>query len=270
MIGLSSLGCNNIAIKGKFKTRKENTMTIFVLKIIAILTMTTDHVASEFFDNMMIMRVIGRIAFLLYAFMIAEGFYHIKDKSDRVRAHLIKLGVLCVISEFAYDFMETGKLIDWSSQSVMPVLFLGFLGLIITERFAKKPWIIALYYIASALLNYFGKFNYKFVGVLLIYAFYFFIKHSRNMSFLKKLLILIPSITVYFCIYTWARVNFGGLSDWLENFMKYYPWLFGHYAAMVIIASYNGKLGYKNKVFNNLYSVFYPLHLAVIGIIEIL
>lgn len=245
-------------------------MTTFILQIIAIITMTTDHVASAFFDNMMVMRVIGRIAFLLYAFMIAEGFFHIKDKPDRVKAHLIKLGALCVISEFAYDFMEEGKLIDWSSQSVMPVLFLGFIGLIITERFAKKPWIIVLYYVASAAINYFGKFNYKFVGVLLIYAFYFYIKHTKNMPFWKKLFILIPSITVYFCLYTWARVNFGGFPAWLENFRKFYPWLFGHYAAMIIIASYNGKQGPRNKVFNGLYSIFYPLHMVVIGLLEIL
>jgi hypothetical protein len=249
---------------------KDRTMTLFILKIIAIITMTTDHAASAFFDNMMVMRVIGRIAFLLYAFMIAEGFYHIKDKPDRIKAHLIKLGMLCVISEFAYDFMEEGKLIDWSSQSVMPVLFLGFIGLIITERFAKKPWIIVLYYIASALVNYYAKFNYKFVGVLLIYGFYFYIKYAKNMSFWKKLLILIPSITLYFCLYTWARVSFGGFQAWLESFMKYYPWLFGHYAAMIIIASYNGKLGPRNKVFNGLYSVYYPLHMAVIGLIAML
>ena len=216
-------------------------MTTFILQIIAIITMTTDHVASAFFDNMMVMRVIGRIAFLLYAFMIAEGFFHIKDKPDRVK-----------------------------TQSVMPVLFLGFIGLIITERFAKKPWIIVLYYAASAAVNYFGKFNYKFVGVLLIYAFYFYIKHTKKMPFWKKLFILIPSITIYFFLYTWARVNFGGFPAWLENFRKFYPWLFGHYAAMIIIASYNGKLGPRNKAFNGLYSIFYPLHMAVIGLIAML
>ena len=100
-------------------------MTLFILKILAMLTMTIDHVASSFLGNMTALRVIGRLAFLLYAFMIAEGFNHIKDKPDRVRSHLIKLSVLCVISEFVYDFYETGELIDWSSQSVMPVLMLG-------------------------------------------------------------------------------------------------------------------------------------------------
>ena len=245
-------------------------MTIFILKIIAMITMTSDHVATEFLDGMPAMRIIGRIAFLLYAFMIAEGYHHLKDKPDRLRSHIIKLGILCVVSEFAYDFMETGKLIDWSSQSVMPVLLMGFVGLIITEKFTGKPWIIIIYYAASAFISYFAKFNYKFAGVLLIYAFYFFIKYAGNRSFIKKFLILSAIISVYFCIYVWARASFGGPAAWLEAFMKIRFWLIGHYAAMLIIASYNGKQGKRNKALNLLYSIYYPLHLAVIGLITML
>lgn len=245
-------------------------MTVLILKIIAMITMTMDHVATGLLDGMPVLRIIGRIAFLLYAFMIAEGYYHLKDKPERLKSHLIKLGALCVISEFAYDFMETGKLVDWSSQSVMPVLFLGFIGLIITERFAKKPWVIILFYAFSAVISYLGKFNYKFAGVLLIYAFYFYIKHSGKLSFIKKFLVLSAVISVYFAIYVWARASFGGPEAWLEAFMKIRFWLIGHYAAMLIIASYNGKQGPRNKVCNVLYSVYYPLHLAVIGVIEML
>ena len=244
-------------------------MTIFILKIIAMITMTSDHIATGFLDGMPVMRIIGRVAFLLYAFMIAEGYYHLKDKPERLKAHIIKLGILCVISEFAYDFFETGKLIDWSSQSVMPVLFLGFIGLIITERFANKPWIIVIYYAVSALITYFAKFNYKFAGVLLIYAFYFFIKYAGKKSFIKKFLILSALISVYFCIYVWARASFGGPEAWLEAFLKIKFWLIGHYAAMLLIASYNGKQGPKNKALNLVYSIYYPLHLAVLGLVAL-
>ena len=242
-------------------------MTIFIFKIIAMITMTSDHIATGLLDGMPVMRIIGRAAFLLYAFMIAEGYYHLKDKPERLKAHLIKLGALCVISEFAYDFFETGKLIDWSSQSVMPVLFLGFLGLIVTEKFAKKPWVIVIYYAATAFISYFAKFNYKFAGVLLIYAFYFFIKYAGRKSFIKKFLILSAMISVYFCIYVWARASFGGPEAWLEAFMKIRYWLIGHYATMLLIASYNGKQGPRNKVLNVIYSIYYPLHLAVLGLI---
>jgi len=245
-------------------------MTIFIFKIIAMITMTSDHLATGFFDGMPVMRIIGRIAFLLYAFMIAEGYYHLKDKSERLKAHIIKLGALCVISEFAYDFFETGKLIDWSSQSVMPVLFLGFIGLIITEKFSKQPWIIVIYYAASAFISYFAKFNYKFAGVLLIYAFYFFIKYAGKKSIIKKFLILSAMISVYFCIYVWARASFGGPSAWLEAFMKIRFWLIGHYAAMLLIATYNGKKGPGNKAFGVIYSIYYPLHLMVLGLFEMI
>ncbi len=244
-------------------------MTILILKIIAMVTMTMDHVATGFLDGMPVMRIIGRVAFLLYAFMIAEGFFHLKDKPERLKSHIIKLAALCVISEFAYDFMETGKLIDWSSQSVMPVLFLGFVGLVITERFAKKPWVVVIYYAVSALISYFGKFNYKFAGVLLIYAFYFYIKYAGKKSFIKKFLILSALISVYFVIYVWARASFGGPSAWLEAFMKIRYWLIGHYAAMAIISLYNGKQGPRNKIANFIYSIYYPLHLVILGILEL-
>jgi hypothetical protein len=36
---------------------------------------------------------------------------------------------------------------------------------------------------------------------------------------------------------------------------------------MLIIASYNGKQGPKNKAFNMFYSLYYPLHQLVLGMI---
>ena len=244
-------------------------MTIFLLKILAMITMTMDHVATGFLDKMPAMRIVGRLAFLFYAFMIAEGFNHIKDKPDRLLRHVIKLGVLCVVSELAYDFFETGKLIDWESQSVMPVLFLGFVGLVITEKFFDKPWIYVLFYIASAFATYYGKTNYKFAGVLLIYAFYFYLKYAGNKSFAVKLLILITILGVYFIVYVWARTGFKGFGEWLEMYEKVAPWIIGHAAAAVFLAAYNGKPGPRNKVFGWVYSLYYPLHMAVLGIVLI-
>jgi len=240
-------------------------VTLFILKILAMLTMTIDHVASSFLGNMTALRVIGRLAFLLYAFMIAEGFNHIKDKPDRVRSHLIKLSVLCVISEFVYDFYETGELIDWSSQSVMPVLLLGFIGLIITEKCKDRPWIYILFYIASAFATYFMKTNYKFAGVLLIYAFYFYLKYEGNRSYPVKLLILLAIMSVYFAVSVWARTDFGGPLAFLAFFKRIMPWTIGHVIAVPVIAAYNGKPGPRNKALNMIYSVYYPAHMALLG-----
>lgn len=50
------------------------------LKLIALATMTIDHAGLYLFGNMTIMRIIGRIAFPIYAYMIAEGCRYTKNK----------------------------------------------------------------------------------------------------------------------------------------------------------------------------------------------
>ena len=112
--------------------------------------------------------------------------------------------------------------------------------------------------------------NFRVTGVLLIYAFYYFTNHTKGMSYLKKLGILLVMITVYYYFYTWARVDFTSQAAWNENFAKYWPWLLGHYAAMAIIAAYNGEQGWKNKAFGALYSIYYPLHMFILGLIQVL
>ena len=50
------------------------------LKIIAVLSMLCDHIGMFFFPKIAIMRIIGRLAFPIFAFMIAEGAAHTRNK----------------------------------------------------------------------------------------------------------------------------------------------------------------------------------------------
>ena len=111
-------------------------MTGFVLRIIAMVTMLTDHIACQFLDNQVIMRSIGRLAFPIYAFLLAEGFLIFYKDKDRVMKHISSLIVLIVASEFFYDLMEFGTDFGkyFNSQNNIITLFLGFLGMLITEK----------------------------------------------------------------------------------------------------------------------------------------
>ena len=51
------------------------------LKVIALVSMVFDHVGDNFFPDQVWMRVIGRIAMPIFAFCIAEGFSHTRDKT---------------------------------------------------------------------------------------------------------------------------------------------------------------------------------------------
>ena len=58
--------------------------SMFSIKIIASFTMVLDHIGCIFFNQYEypvpngVLRAIGRIAFILYAFCLAEGFEHTK------------------------------------------------------------------------------------------------------------------------------------------------------------------------------------------------
>ena len=49
-------------------------MSSFLLKIIAAVTMLIDHAGLMLFPQATWMRAVGRLAFPLFAFCIAEGF----------------------------------------------------------------------------------------------------------------------------------------------------------------------------------------------------
>ncbi len=64
------------------------------LKILAAVTMTVDHVGLTLFPRVQVLRLIGRLAFPIFAFMIAEGCAHTRN-AWRYFLHVLVLGVVC-------------------------------------------------------------------------------------------------------------------------------------------------------------------------------
>ena len=144
-------------------------MTGFILRIIAMATMLTDHIGWNFIDNPMMLTWIGRIAFPCYAFLLAEAFFFVFKEKRRLLKYVSTLIFLAVISEPCYDLLEFGSNIGSSfmeAQSVMITLLLGFLGMSITEllipsnreKSEKINWknitILACAYLLIAFTNY--------------------------------------------------------------------------------------------------------------------
>ena len=75
-------------------------MTIFKLKIIASICMLLDHTGAVFIASTpYFFRLIGRVAFPVYAFMIAQGCKYTKN----IKKYLFRLGVFALISEIPFD-----------------------------------------------------------------------------------------------------------------------------------------------------------------------
>ncbi len=125
-------------------------MSAFALKIIASICMLIDHIGAVFPVPLTpaVFRLIGRIAFPIYAYLIAEGCKHTKNKNK----YLLRLGIFAIISEIPFDlaFMQYQthdfqrlNINFFYQTNVFYSLFLGAACICVYESLKTKrqPWI---------------------------------------------------------------------------------------------------------------------------------
>jgi len=71
------------------------------------------------------LRLVGRLAFPLYCFLLAEGFAHTRSTAR----YAARLGLFALASELPFDLAVTGQLCSNAAQNVYFTLFWGLCGL---------------------------------------------------------------------------------------------------------------------------------------------
>ena len=79
-------------------------MTSAALQIIALITMTIDHIGYELFPGVELLRMIGRLTFPLFVFLLVEGFMHTRSR----RKYLARLALFAILSEVPYMIFSKG------------------------------------------------------------------------------------------------------------------------------------------------------------------
>ena len=121
------------------------------LKWIAMGTMLIDHIGSSLIEGGLlnlsnpdsipliaaselgrqlylldtVLRLIGRIAFPIFCFLLVEGFLHTKN----LKRYLLRLGLFALISEIPFDLSLFGTLFEATYQNVFWTLLFGLLVL---------------------------------------------------------------------------------------------------------------------------------------------
>jgi len=139
----------------------------FQLKCIAVLSMLIDHIGMILFPEVTLLRMIGRLAFPMFCFLLVEGFYH----THNVERYMVRLGVFALISEIPFDLARFGVVLEFSHQNVFFTLFIGVAMMYGLQKYCGnlvKIVIIVLAMAFAALLST----DYSFLGILLILVYY--------------------------------------------------------------------------------------------------
>jgi len=221
-------------------------MSGFLLKLIAVAAMAADHIGLVLFPHALWLRLIGRIAFPLYAYFIAEGFRHTAD----VRKYILRLAAFAFLSELPFDLVMTGDPLSPRYQNVFFTLLLGLLAIVFYDRFSREasPSRAMLPVLLCATGASLIPADYGFYGVLLIFVFYI----CKNQTVLVKwFMVLVPA---------GALLCYAEQGSLLWSFAQMFE-----LGALPLILTYNGKRGPKVRYF---FYVFYPAHLLLLYLIS--
>ncbi len=239
------------------------------LKHAAYLTMFIDHFAvviiSAYVEWLRLQRApletaafayhmgrhVGRIAFILFAFMASEGFRYTRSR----KKYLLRLAGFALISEIPFDLAIENNFFSMEAQNVYWTLFLGVLALCILEKLHKKPFWqftgVLLCCIAAVLLRT----DYMVMGVLLIVVFYL-CRGSFWSQFMFGAATIYAGQVMLYVIRYWGK-GIPMLTYMEASTSELYGLL-----AFGFIYCYNGKRG--RQLPKAFYYWFYPLHLLLL------
>lgn len=189
--------------------------------------MLIDHTGAILYPDLIILRIIGRLSFPIFCFLLVEGYCHTKN----IKKYTKRLAIFALISEIPYDLAFRNQILEFSHQNVFFTLFIGLISLYLLNTL-KSQYLRLTVLILSLLTAQLIQSDYKYAGVLMILIFYFF-----KEKILEK--------TVFV---TTLNILLGGLQSYAA-------------LSMVPIFFYNQKKGASLKYF---FYVFYPVHLLVL------
>lgn len=252
-------------------------MTIFALKLFAVIFMLTDHLGILLYSRgildyepYLLMRTLGRFAFPAYAFLLAEGFRHLREDPKRLRSHAVLLLVLTVLSEPLFDFFEHGSVSETASQSVMFTLLLGFAGLWLAEGCRERPLLRYGIFLLAGFAGLMVGANYRVAGVLLVFACSLYLDQMENRGYGKRFLGVLAVMAFYYLTYCWSNARFGGPAALLAQIRAMGVYGIPHLLLVPILAAYRGELGYRNRTLHRCYQWFYPAHLGLLCLLKAL
>ena len=223
----------------------------FHLKLIAICTMFVDHLGYTLFPGDLWLRCVGRVAFPIFCFLIAEGCVYTHDR----KKYVLRLLAFALLSEIPFNLMNSGAVWDSYHQNVLWTLLTGALVCWLIDWALKNRR--ALAFVLTALVMAAAFFllerlntDYGGWGMLLVVMFYGV--HRAPNSPAVKMAAQALGLAVF------AVGVMNGRVITIELWAL---------VALLPIWCYNGRRGFSNRAVQYGFYAFYPVHILILSLI---
>lgn len=195
------------------------------IKIVALVAMVIDHIGAVIYPNFIILRIIGRIAFPIFAYHTALGFL----KTRNVYKYMLRLLLFGIITQPIYGALFMGNWnIMFTLLCAVAVMYLWNLNNL------KYKFISISILMISVFLP---KLDYGFFGILMSFSFMLYMDNKVKSFIIQAMLIVIYSVSIGVKVQCYA---FFAL-----------PLIFTDWKINIKLPKYT-------------FYIFYPLHLFII------
>ena len=228
------------------------------LRFLALALMLLDHMWATVTSGQLWMTCVGRLAFPIFAFQIAQGYLHTHDW----KAYAKRLFWFGVISEIPFNLMISFYPVFPFHQNVMFTLLLGLCAIhwLDVAWQIEKPtarWKPLLKALGCILLGGIGLTDYGMMGVVTVILFWVCTRLPYGWAFQLAGMILLNVVAA----------EGQTLPLTLGSFTWDMPLQAFAVLALPLIWLYNGQKGRSSKALQYAAYAFYPVHMLVLALL---
>lgn len=227
------------------------------LKWFALVTMTIDHVGHFIFPDLIELRVVGRLAFPIFAYLFALSYRYTSNQ----KRLLILVSSAAVVTQVLIYFVGITELVN--------VFFLFTLAFLAFKAFEKgKVWLIIL----IAFIAEFLSVDYGLYGIFTLVLFYVYYGDKQKQLFGFIGLTVVYALLPFFSYNLWSTIPLI-ISQFFDYYWVYFIQVLSSLSVLLLwfyqsekpVPYLNDKL---NKLEKYFFYFYYPIHLALLGILR--
>lgn len=234
-------------------------LTSNMLRTVAIIFMLSDHIWATYMSFGNWMTYLGRLAFPIFAFQIAEGYIH----TSSFKRYALRLLGFAVVTEIPFNLFYSSRFFNPYHQNVLFTFLLGLMAIHVIDGLkknfsAKKLALSVLWLLLICAGSVLGFVDYGFKGMLMVVMFY--VLRDFPFAWAAQLVAMILINIVFF----------EGLVVPVELFGKTVEIPTQGFAVLSLIPIwlYGGRKGASGKALQYGFYAFYPVHMLVLYLIR--